>query len=102
MAAEQNVALLIKAIRNKLVVTAIYEGYSRVMCPYAIGTKNGILKGLFYQYDGEHTAELPAAGQWLCLVLEDLSDLSAGNGFWCMPRNRPQTCIDNIIQELES
>lgn len=101
MAAEQDVALIVKAIRDKLVVTAIYEGYSRVMCPYAIGTKSGMLKGLFYQYEGEHKTDFPPAGQWLCIVLEDLGDLKVASGLWCMPRNRPQTCIDQIIQKLE-
>jgi hypothetical protein len=101
MATEQELSKIVTALRNKLVVTGIYQGYPRVMCPSVLGYKNGLLKGLFYQHQGTTETELPPEGQWLCVVLDGLSDLEVERGLWCMPTNPPRTCIDEIIEEAD-
>ncbi len=44
-----NYDLIAKAIKEKLQVTASYQGFYREMCPHALGSKNGRKQALFYQ-----------------------------------------------------
>jgi hypothetical protein len=45
--------LVVSAIQRKLVVTAIYQGYERIMCPHVIGHKKGVLNALFFNLQAE-------------------------------------------------
>jgi hypothetical protein len=44
--------LIVNALRRKLVVTAMHQGYDRIMCPHVIGNKNGNLNAFFFQFAG--------------------------------------------------
>jgi hypothetical protein len=56
--------LIVNAIRRKLVVTAMYQGYERIMCPHVIGNKNGNLNAFFFQFAGGSNSGLRPGGQW--------------------------------------
>ncbi len=94
--------IIVKAIQQKLIVTAMYQGYERIMCPHVIGYKKGILNALFFQFAGGSKSGLPPEGQWRCIHMDELSDVSAAPGEWHTgpDHTRPQTCVDNIIAEV--
>jgi len=96
--------IIVEAIGKKLVVTATYQGYQRIMCPHVIGYKAGILNALFFQFAGGSKSGLPPGGQWRCVHVDELSNVSAAPGDWHIgpDHSRPQTCVDldNIIVEV--
>jgi len=94
--------LILTAIQNKLIVTATYQGKLRIMCPHVIGDKDGTLNALFFQFAGESKSGLPPGGQWRCVHVDELSDVSIAPGEWHTgpDHTRPQTCVDEIIAEV--
>jgi len=94
------------AIVNKRIIRATYRGRVRVMCPHVVGTKNGRLQALFYQFDGESSTGLDPDGSpanWRCMFLGELSAVSVEDGEWHTAPNhsRPQTCVDQIEVEVQ-
>jgi len=91
--------LIVTAIQQQQVVTAIYHDKRRVMCPHAIGNKDGKLNVLFFQFAGESNSGLPSGGQWRCIHLDDLSNVSIAPGRWRTRPDyaRPEVCVGQII-----
>jgi hypothetical protein len=112
------------AIINRRQVVATYRGYTREMCPHAIGTKRGkpATKGrggrpgkpatpdeehaLFYQFGGGTQSGLQPPGSpanWRCIKLDELSNVSTRSGPWHTAgpsHSRPQTCVDDVDVEV--
>jgi hypothetical protein len=100
-----NYELIRNAILNKQQVFAIYETYSRELCPHAIGIKNGRQQALFYQFGGSGSKGpiVPGAlSNWRCLPIEGLSNITVQAGKWHTAENhgKAQTCIDDIDIEV--
>lgn len=99
--------LIVQAIQQKLIVTAMYQGYERVMCPHVVGYKNEKkggkrLNALFFQFAGGSNSGLPPEGQWRCVHLDELSNIRTEAGQWHTgpAHTQPQTCVDEIIAEV--
>ena len=92
------------AIRHKQQIVATYKGYPRVLCPYALGRgKDGRERALFYQVGGSSSKGLPLGGEWRCLILDELTNVSAQSGPWTYVANwkdNTQTCLDVITTEV--
>jgi hypothetical protein len=94
-----------QAIRDKSIVTAVYRGHRREMCPHAIGRKRGKEHALFYQFAGTSSTGLGPDGSpknWRCLDLDELTEVAVRPGEWHSASNhsRPQRCIDEIDVEV--
>jgi hypothetical protein len=90
-------ALIVTAIQKKLIVTTMYQGLPRVMCPRVIGYKDGTrVNALFFQFAGGSKSGLPPGGQWRCCHIEELSDVQVEPGEWHTgpSHTRPQNCVD--------
>ena len=68
-----------------------------------MGTKGPAKRqqALFYQFDGHSSSGLGpdgSPGNWRCMFLDELSDVSAEQGEWHTAPNhtRPQTCVDDL------
>jgi hypothetical protein len=93
--------LIVSAIQRKLVVTAMYQGYERIMCPHVIGYKKGILNALFFQFAGGTKSGLSPDGQWRCIHVDDLTQVSCVTGEWHTKQDyAPSHCVDDIIGEV--
>ena len=94
--------IIVNAIQQKLIVSAMYQGYQRIMCPHVIGYKDGILNALFFQFAGGSKSGLPPGGQWRCVRVSELSDVSSRPGEWHTgaDHTRPQTCVDQVIAQV--
>ncbi|MFT3866035.1 MAG: hypothetical protein QM729_17345 [Solirubrobacterales bacterium] len=94
-----NYRLIRRAIIDKRQVRATYQGRLREMCPHALGTKNGRRQALFFQFAGESARGLPPDGDWRCLPVDELTEVSLRDGDWHTDdrygRSR-QTCVDEI------
>ncbi len=96
-------AVLKDAIRNKLQVTAHYQGHPREFCPHAIGWKGDSYHVIGYQFGGSSSKGLPPGGEWRCFVVAGLSNVTAKAGAWHTgtSHTRPMTCIDRERIEVE-
>ena len=85
---------------KQLVLT--YKDYRREVCPHVIGRKNGFEQVLTYQFGGGSSSGLPAGGQWRCMRIRDILDVSARAGEWHSDpkHSRTQTCVDQVDLEL--
>jgi hypothetical protein len=94
--------LIVAAIQQQLVVTAIYQAKRRILCPHAIGDKDGKLNVLFFQFAGESNSGLASGGQWRCIHLDDLSNVSIAPGRWRTRTDyaRPEVCVGRIIAAI--
>jgi hypothetical protein len=95
--------LIAEAIRSKRQVQAQYHGAERVLAPHALGTKHGQPHLLAYQFAGGSQSGLPEGGEWRCLKLEDLEDITLQPGPWHSAANvfNPQTCLDDVDVAVE-
>ena len=94
-----------QAILNKQQIIATYNGYSREMCPHVLGSKNGKLHCLFYQFGGHSSSGIIVPGSdknWRCISISGLSQVTVQNGAWHTATNhsRRQTCIDVVDVEV--
>ena len=101
-----NYDLLKDAIINKKQVTAVYNGYTREMCPHVLGAKNGRVQCLFYQFGGGSSSGFIYPGSpknWRCIPIETLQIIEVKAGVWFSASNHsvPQTCVDEIYAEVE-
>ncbi len=90
--------LIKHAIEDKLQVVATYDGLVRAFCPHALGMKHETPHALVYQFAGESKSGLPETGEWRCLNIDDLADVSLQLGEWHSAPNvfNPQSCMDRI------
>lgn len=93
--------LLREAIAEKRRVEAFFGGYRRGLCPHVLGTKDGELRVLCFQYAGGSSRGLAVGGDWRCLSLAGLSQVSTVDGPWrTKPHSRRQSCIDDVELEV--
>ena len=98
-----NEQVLEEAIRTRQPVTGRYDNLRREFCPHALGTKNGERHVLVYQFAGDSESGLPDEGEWRCLRVDRLRDLSLTAGAWRTGTNvfNPQTCLDDVDAVVE-
>lgn len=95
-----------KAILERIPLSAIYDGHSRLLCPHVLGeSAAGKLQALFYQFGGESSRGIEpdgSASNWRCLALDKLISVRAIDGRWHTAPNhsRPQTCVRVIHCEV--
>jgi len=84
-------------------VSANYRGFPRQMCPHVLGLKQGKEQALFFQFAGGSRSGLPPGGEWRCMELSALSNISIYVGHWRQgpPTSRPPSCVDQIDVQVE-
>ena len=95
-------SVIAHAIANKLQVVATYDGYVREMCPHVLGYKSGRRQALFFQFAGGSKRGLPPGGEWRCIPIDGLSNVTTRQGPWYTGQShtKPQTCVDQIEIEV--
>jgi WYL domain len=94
--------LLEQALRQRRPVWACYHGQDRLLCPHALGWKNGRAKVLAYQADGTTTAgPLPTGTtqRWRSLFIDQIKDLRITDETWETADNYSYSrsnCIDQL------
>lgn len=96
--------LLYQAISEKKQILAVYDGYPREMCPHVLGWKNGVRHIFSFQFAGGSSQGLPPEGQWKCMDVDGLSNVSLRDGPWhtgTRKTDKPQSCVDLNQIDLE-
>ncbi|MCW2987563.1 MAG: hypothetical protein JWM24_501 [Solirubrobacterales bacterium] len=100
---EDTYALVRRAIEERRQVHATYAGHQRRMCPHIIGTQGGQPRALFFQFAGGSSRGLPSEGDWRCLPLDGLGDVSIHAGLWhTRVHSEPQHCLDEVDLQIEA
>jgi predicted nucleic acid-binding protein len=94
--------LLSEAILKRKLVTLNYNGVSREVCPYILGHTNGQERALVFQFGGASRSRLPADGEWRCLRLTEMSDISLRDGIWQggSYHRAVQRCVDQVYLDV--
>lgn len=96
-------ALVRQAIEERRQIHASYGGHRRRMCPHVLGTKEGRSRALFFQFAGGSGRGLAPDGDWRCLPLDRLTDVSVHDGPWhTRTHSEPQHCIEEVDLEVDS
>ncbi len=89
--------LVRQAIAERRRVEALFEGRPRSFCPHAIGTRDGQPRALVFQFAGHSGRGLPPGGDWRCLAIDRLSEVSLHDGPWrSREHSQPQRCIEEV------
>jgi len=100
---EDTYALVRRAIVERQQLHASYDGHQRRMCPHVIGTKDGQARTLVFQFAGFSHRGLRPGGDWRCLLLDGLADVSIHEGPWhTRAHSEPQRCIDDVDLQIEA
>lgn len=94
-----------QAIESRTPIRATYGTRSRILCPHAVGWKDGKLHVLCFQSGGASTSGLSTDpnDNWRCLNLAKMSQIQlAGDESWrtAHSHRRPSTCIDEILDQI--
>ena len=92
-------SLIRRAILERRQVHAVCKGRPRALCPHVLGTKGGRRQALFFQFGGESERGLPRGGDWRCLLIDELTDVSLHPGDWHTDAGYDgarQTCVEEI------
>ena len=95
-------AVLLQAIAQRRSVTACYHNEQRLLCPHALGWKNGRAKVLAYQPDHTTSPDRPPAEarqQWRSMYVDEIENPAITDDPWQTADNYTPTC--NNIDELE-
>lgn len=84
-------SLLREAILNKVVLSAQYDGYTRVFCPHVLGMGNNERKCLIYQISGDSESSMiepGSPGNWRCVKVDEMKFAAVAKaGVWQTPQN---------------
>ena len=93
--------VLEQALTQKHPVVLRYHGQDRILCPHAIGWKNGRLRVLSYQVAAPGTKPRPDPAQcWRCMFLDEIEAAVITDGPWQSASNySPNSAngIDDIV-----
>lgn len=92
-------SVLERAIQQRHRVRLGYNGRDRLVCPHALGWKNGRVVALVYQCDGM-TSEGPIATsprqRWRSLFLDDIEHAGMASGVW---QSADNYSLDTILMD---
>jgi len=89
--------LIWRATRERLLITCLYQTFSREACPIILGYKNDGREVVFtFQVGGKSSGKLPRGGAWRCLYLAEVRDLAVRAGDWREGERHSTTqhCVD--------
>jgi hypothetical protein len=93
--------VLERALTERRAVRARYHGHERVLCPHALGWKNGRAKVLAYQSGGTTSlGALPTGAQqrWRSMFVDDIEHPTITDDHWETADNYSpdSNCIDHL------
>lgn len=91
--------ILRQAITSRRCVRVRTAGFSRDICPHALGFKGGSPRVLAFQYDGSSVSGLAAGGQWRAFFVDDIDEASLIEGRWHSGPNfvaKVEACLDRV------
>jgi predicted DNA-binding transcriptional regulator YafY len=87
-----------QAMRLRKQIVCIYRGRTREICPVILGHTDGHEVALTYQFAGASNSRLPPGGQWRCLSLSEVNEVTLRDGPWLVGTRhaRQQSCVQDV------
>jgi hypothetical protein len=94
--------LIREAIESEQQVTCVYRKHYRELCPHIIGRTGHVEKLLAWQFGGATSSVLPPGGEWRCLNVADIRDVTVRAGRWHTGDHHrtAQTCVQEIDLDI--
>ena len=94
--------LFARAMTERQQILCSYNGYRREICPVILGHTRGQEKALTFQFGGESVKGLPQGGEWRCLFLAKVRDVSLLVGPWHTGSShaQPQGCVEEVDLDI--
>lgn len=78
-----NYAFIKQAIKDKCSLDITYDGYNKKISPHILGyDESGEPKMFCFQYAGQSKKPLPVGGQWRCLFVSHIKNISQNDDKW--------------------
>lgn len=91
-----------EAIAAKKSIRCIYSGHERYISPHVIGSKNGRPQFLGFQYAGTSSKGLPEGGEWRCIPVMGLADVTLVDDWHTgLGHSKDQTCVSDVDLEIK-
>ena len=96
--------LFARAIIERRQIVCVYEGHPRELCPIILGHSRGEEKALTFQFGGSSNSGLPPGGQWRCLWLTKVREVTLRGGPWHSgsSHTQPQGCVEIVDLDVNS
>jgi predicted nucleic acid-binding protein len=93
-----------QAILERKQITCSYNGVRREVCPHILGHTAGDEKALVYQFGGASTSRPLGKGEWRCLSLAKVSDITLREGPWHTgsEHRKTQRCVENLYIDVNA
>lgn len=87
-----------QAMAERKQIVCLYGGRRRELCPVILGHTGGEEKALTFQFAGESSSRLPPGGEWRCLSLAKVSEVTLRDGPWFAGTGHaaPQSCVEIV------
>lgn len=88
-----------QAIASRRCVRVRTAGFSRDICPHALGFKDGSPRVLAFQYSGTSVSGLTSGGQWRAFFVSDIEEAVLIEGRWHSGTNlvaKVEACLDRV------
>jgi hypothetical protein len=95
-----------RAIRQAILaerqITCHYNGHYRELCPHILGHTIGEEKLLAFQFGGESSKPLPRGGEWRCLLVAEMRNVTARDGKWHAGNShrKAQSCVAEVDLDI--
>jgi hypothetical protein len=96
-------ALFLAAMRGKKQIVCVYQGHRRQICPILLGRTGLEEKSLAFQFAGDTgDGPIPPPGNWKCLRLSDVRDVTLRDGSWHAGagHSTAQTCMKMVEYDV--
>jgi hypothetical protein len=79
-------------------IVCSYDGHRRELCPIVVGHSGKEEKLLAYQIGGTSSKGLPPGGQWKCLSVGKIRDVTLRQGPWRegQRHSQEQRCVSDV------
>lgn len=90
--------LFARAMAEGQQILCSYNGHRRELCPVILGHTRGEEKALTFQFGGESDKGLPPSGEWRCLFLSKVRNVTVRDGPWHTGSShaQPQGCVEEV------
>jgi hypothetical protein len=94
--------LIRKAILAERQITCHYNGHYRELCPHILGHTDSQEKLLAFQFGGESSKPLPRGGEWRCLLVAEMRNVTARDGRWYAGSSHraEQSCVAEVDLDI--
>ena len=96
--------LCFDAILARRQMAFVYRGLPREVCPHVLGLTKGKEMLLAYQFAGETTGILPAAGEWRCFQLAEMHSVEVRDGIWHVGGRHSgrHSCVEDVDLDVNA